>query len=43
MRFFGGGQDSAHEVGAPKPGDPVGEEEHERLVKLLEEERRAWR
>ena len=30
-------------LGAPEPGDPVGEEEYERLIKLLEEERRAWR
>jgi AbrB family looped-hinge helix DNA binding protein len=30
-------------LGAPKPGDSVGEEEYERLIKLLEEERKAWR
>ena len=30
-------------LGAPEPGEPVGEEEYERLVKLLEEERKAWR
>jgi AbrB family looped-hinge helix DNA binding protein len=30
-------------LGAPEPGDPVGEEEYERLIKLLEEERKAWR
>jgi AbrB family looped-hinge helix DNA binding protein len=30
-------------LGAPEPGDPVREEEYERLVKLLEEERKAWR
>jgi AbrB family looped-hinge helix DNA binding protein len=30
-------------LGVPEPGDPVGEEEYERLVKLLEEERKAWR
>jgi AbrB family looped-hinge helix DNA binding protein len=29
--------------GVPEPGDPVGEEEYERLVKLLEEERKTWR
>jgi AbrB family looped-hinge helix DNA binding protein len=29
-------------LGVPEPGDPVGEE-YERLIKLLEEERRAWR
>jgi hypothetical protein len=29
--------------GIPEPGDPVGEEEYKRLIKLLEEERKAWR
>ena len=30
-------------LGVPEPGDPVGEEEYEGLIKLLEEERKAWR
>jgi len=43
MRFFGRRQNSAHEVGGSRAGDPVGEGEYERLIKLLEEERKAWR
>ncbi|MCR6668685.1 MAG: AbrB/MazE/SpoVT family DNA-binding domain-containing protein [archaeon YNP-WB-040] len=30
-------------LGIPEPGDPVGEEEYRSLIKLLEEERKAWR
>ena len=29
--------------GIPEPGDPVGEEEYKSLIKLLDEERKAWR
>ncbi len=29
--------------GIPEPGSPVGEEEYKKLIKLLEEERGAWR
>ncbi len=28
--------------GIPEPGEPVGEKEYEKLIELLEEERRRW-
>ncbi|RLE78763.1 MAG: AbrB family transcriptional regulator [Thermoprotei archaeon] len=38
-----GGKIILVKLGVPSPGEPVGEEEYERILEELEEERRKWR